>query len=280
MMQLPFTKMHGLGNDFIVLDLISRPVTLTAEQIRQLSDRHFGIGFDQLLMIAPPSLPDVDFDYRIYNADGSEVEHCGNGARCFARYVLEKGLAARTPIRVKTVNRVLELNVLDNGMVTVDMGAPHFDPEALPLLATQADSYHVDVEVNGQSQRVDFFAVSMGNPHAVIIVDDVDSAPVHEVGPALGRHPAFPKGVNVGFMQIIDPATIRLRVFERGAGETIACGTGACAAVVTGIAAGLLDSCVQVQLRGGSLKIMWAGDLHSVLMQGPATTVYEGTVSL
>jgi diaminopimelate epimerase len=279
-MQLPFTKMHGLGNDFIVLDLISRPVTLTAQQIRQLADRHFGIGFDQLLMIEPPSVPDVDFDYRIYNADGSEVEHCGNGARCFARFVLDKGLAARTPIRVKTINRILELDVLDNGMITVDMGTPLFDPAALPLQAPQAESYQLDIQVNGRTQSVDFYAVSMGNPHAVIVVDDVDTAPVHEIGPALGNHPAFTQGVNVGFMQIVDAATIRLRVFERGAGETTACGTGACAAVVAGIAAGLLESCVQAQLRGGNLKIMWAGDLHSVLMHGPATTVYEGTVTL
>ncbi len=299
-MLLPFTKMHGLGNDFIVLDTISHPVSLSPEQIRQLADRHFGIGFDQLLLVEPPSLPDVDFDYRIYNSDGGEVEHCGNGARCFARFVLDRGLIARTPIRVKTVNGILELQVQPDGLVTVDMGAPNFAPESLPFNANavcvnpvHANTVHassgnslagaehrVTIDIAGHTQEVAFRVVSVGNPHAVIVVDNVDMAPVHEIGAILGKHAAFPRGVNVGFMQIVDRKTIRLRVFERGAGETLACGTGACAAVVTGIAGGLLDKQVKSVLRGGELRISWAGNSHPILMQGPANTVYEGSVTL
>jgi diaminopimelate epimerase len=279
-MQLPFTKMHGLGNDFMVLDLISHPASLSAEQIRQLADRNFGIGFDQLLMIEPPSQPDVDFDYRIFNADGSEVEHCGNGARCFARFVLDRGLIKRTPIRVKTVNKIIELDVLKNGLIIVDMGVPDFEPAALPFDATQSETYQLETSVAGQLLGINFRAVSVGNPHAVIEVNDVDQAPVHQIGPALGAHPAFPKGVNVGFMQIIDRTTIHLRVLERGAGETAACGTGACAAVVAGIQGGMLDNDVKVILRGGILNISWAGNSHPILMQGPASTVYEGIVTL
>jgi len=279
-MQLPFTKMHGLGNDFMVLDLISHPVTLSAQQIRQLADRNFGVGFDQLLMIEPPSQPDVDFNYRIFNSDGSEVEHCGNGARCFARFVLDRGLIKRTPIRVKTVNKIIQLDVLENGLIIVDMGVPDFEPAALPFDAEQAETYQLQANVAGQTVQINFRAVSVGNPHAVIQVNDIDQARVHQIGPALGSHPAFPKGVNVGFMQIIDRKTIRLRVFERGAGETIACGTGACAAVVTGIEGGLLDTDVKVMLRGGELNISWAGNSQSILMQGPASTVYEGIVTL
>ncbi len=279
-MQLPFTKMHGLGNDFMVLDLISHPVSLSAEQIRQLADRNFGVGFDQLLMIEPPSQPDVDFDYRIYNSDGSEVEHCGNGARCFARFVLDRGLIKRTPIRVKTVNKIIQLDVLENGLIIVDMDVPDFEPAALPFDAAQAETYQLQANVDGQALRINFRAVSVGNPHAVIQVNDVDQAPLHQIGPALGAHPAFPNGVNVGFMQVIDRKTIRLRVFERGAGETVACGTGACAAVVTGIQGGLLDNDVKVMLRGGELTISWAGHSHPILMQGPASTVYEGIVTL
>ncbi len=279
-MQLPFTKMHGLGNDFMVLDLISHPVSLSAEQIRQLADRHFGIGFDQLLMIEPPSQPDVDFNYRIFNSDGTEVEHCGNGARCFARFVLDRGLIKRTPIRVRTVSKIIQLDVLQNGLIIVDMGMPDFEPAALPFDAPQAETYQLQANIDGQTLRINFRAVSVGNPHAVIQVNDADQAPVQQIGPALGAHPAFSKGVNVGFMQIIDRKTIRLRVFERGAGETIACGTGACAAVVTGIQGGLLDNDVKVNLRGGELNISWAGNSHPILMQGPASTVYEGIVLL
>ena len=287
-MHLPFTKMHGLGNDFVVLDLISHPVKLTAQQIRKMADRHFGIGFDQMLLIEPPSRPDVDFNYRIYNNDGSEVEHCGNGARCFARFVLDKGLTARNPIRVKTVNRILTLKVEDDGLVTVDMGTPDFSPAALPFLSTQADTQaplyqrtvFVGDTVSGAPQTVSFRVVSVGNPHAVIIVDDLGSTPVQAIGTALGSHPDFPKGVNVGFMQILDKDTFKLRVFERGAGETIACGTGACAAMVTARAAGLLNAEALGHLTGGDLRLSWAGGDSPIIMRGPATTVFEGSVNI
>lgn len=280
--QLSFTKMHGLGNDFIVVDTISQPVTLTSEQIRQLSDRHRGIGFDQLLIVAAPDSPDADFNYQIFNADGSEVEHCGNGARCFARYVLDRGLIARTPIRVKTRNRLLELHSEPNGNIRVSMGEPDFAPASLPFNAEPAAQYQLQVAdaESGQKTAVTFHAVSMGNPHIVLTVDDCKSAPVDSLGSALSRHPAFPQQVNTGFMEIVDRSTIRLRVFERGAGETQACGTGACAAVVCGIRAGLLDNPVQALLSGGKLTITWGGEGQSVFMTGPAVTVFEGTVTL
>ncbi len=275
-LRVNFTKMHGLGNDFMVIDQISHPVELTPAQIRQLGNRQRGVGFDQLLIIAPPTRPDADFSYRIFNADGSEVEHCGNGARCFARYVLARGLAARSPIRVQTRNRLLELHADDHAQVSVDMGEPDFAPAALPFNADSPQpSYQLVV---GQHGTAEFQAVSMGNPHIVLSVADVDTAPVHTLGPMLCTHAAFPQGVNVGFMQILDRDTIRLRVFERGAGETEACGTGACAAVVCGIQAGRLNHCVRVLLTGGELIIEWAGDGKPVIMTGPATTVFEGTV--
>ncbi len=277
-MQLPFTKMHGLGNDFVVLDLISHPVKLSAAQIRKMADRHFGIGFDQMLLIEPPSRPDVDFNYRIYNNDGTEVEHCGNGARCFARFVLDKGLTARNPIRVKTVNRILTLKVEDDGLVTVDMGTPDFSPASLPFNATQAPLYERTLMVDGKSQTVSFRVVSVGNPHAVLVVDDLDATPVQAIGTALGSHPDFPKGVNVGFMQILDKDTFKLRVYERGAGETIACGTGACAAMVTARAAGLLNAEALGHLTGGDLRLSWEGEGKPIIMRGPATTVFEGSV--
>ncbi len=274
--------MHGLGNDFVVLDLISHPVKLTAQQIRKMADRHFGIGFDQMLLIEPPSRPDVDFNYRIYNNDGSEVEHCGNGARCFARFVLDKGLTARNPIRVKTVNRILTLKVEDDGLVTVDMDTPDFSPASLPFRSTQSDNqapvYERTVTINGAPQTVSFRVVSVGNPHAVIVVDDLDATPVQAIGTALGSHPDFPKGVNVGFMQILDKDTFKLRVFERGAGETIACGTGACAAMVTARAAGLLNAEALGHLAGGDLRLSWEGEGKPIIMRGPATTVFEGSV--
>ncbi len=270
--------MHGLGNDFVVLDLISHPVKLSAAQIRKMADRHFGIGFDQMLLIEPPSRPDVDFNYRIYNNDGSEVEHCGNGARCFARFVLDKGLTARNPIRVKTVNRILTLKVEDDGLVTVDMGTPDFSPASLPFNATQAALYERAVVVDGKPQTVSFRVVSVGNPHAVLVVDDLDSTPVQAIGTAIGSHPDFPKGVNVGFMQILDKNTFKLRVYERGAGETIACGTGACAAMVTARAAGLLNAEALGHLSGGDLRLSWEGEGKPIIMRGPATTVFEGSV--
>lgn len=279
-MHLPFTKMHGLGNDFVVLDLISNPATLCADQVRKLGDRNFGIGFDQLLLIEPPNNPDVDFNYRIFNADGGEVEHCGNGARCFARYVLDKGLTTKTHIRVKTLNGTIVLSVDDDGLISVDMGTPSFAPSTLPFSAERAATYERTVMVDGKTQSIAFQALSVGNPHVVIRVDDVDHYPVKTVGAAVGAYPDFPKGVNVGFMQIVDRGNIRLRVYERGAGETIACGTGACAAVVAGIAAGNLDNSVTAHLTGGDLHISWAGNGEPIVMRGPATTVYEGTIEI
>ena len=279
-MILPFTKMHGLGNDFMVLDLISHPVSLTATQIQKLADRHFGIGFDQLLLIEAPTQPDVDFNYRIFNCDGTEVEHCGNGARCFARFVLDRGLTTLTSIRVKTNRGVIILNAEEDGFITVDMGQPDFSPATLPFNATQADSYEREITVNGQLQKLRFFAVSVGNPHAVIVVDDVANTPVRELGTALGAHPDFPQGVNIGFMQVVDRGQIKLRVFERGAGETQACGTGACAALVCGISAGLLDTDVLAHLSGGDLRLRWDSSDSSIIMRGPATSVFEGSIEL
>jgi len=280
-MLVPFTKMQGLGNDFLVLDLVTNQVQLTTDQIRQLADRHFGIGFDQLLQIESPSSTDVDFDYRIFNADGREVEHCGNGARCFARFVHDHGLSDLNPIRVKTVSRILELELHPDGQVTVDMGRPIFNPADIPLRATEpASTYRRTLEIAGSTLDVEFSALSMGNPHAVLIVDDVESAPVAEIGTALGSHPDFPAGVNVGFMEIKNRKQVKLRVFERGVGETLACGTGACAAVVAGRARDLLDSSVVLTLRGGDLAVSWPTDDSPVLMTGPATTVFEGRIEI
>lgn len=290
-LRIPFTKMHGLGNDFVVLDMISNPVQLSTAQIRSLGDRHRGIGFDQLLVIDAPRRPDADFHYRIYNADGSEVEHCGNGARCFARFVLDRGLIARGPIRVQTQNRLLALHTRGENLVSVDMGEPDFNPATLPFEAEQANEYQLSVDTPDDNHAANsvtttatttatFFAASMGNPHIVLVTDNCDTAPVDSLGTLLCTHPAFPRGVNVGFMQIIDRRTIRLRVHERGAGETEACGTGACAAVACGIRAGLLDEDVTVQLKGGDLQISWQGPGQPVIMTGPAETVYEGTITL
>ncbi|PCJ28245.1 MAG: diaminopimelate epimerase [SAR86 cluster bacterium] len=280
-MQIPFTKMHGLGNDLMVLDLVSNKIELSREQIRLLADRHCGVGFDQLLQIEPASDDNVDFNYRIFNADGEEVEHCGNGARCFAKYVHDNGLSSKNPVVVKTVNRILTLLLQDNGDVTVDMSEPEFDPAQIPFAAdTAAMTYYGDLIVNGAEQEIEFCALSMGNPHAVTIVDDVSLAAVEDIGEVLGTHPDFPQGCNVGFMQIIDRQNINLRVYERGAGETLACGTGACAAVVAGCLQGLLDDTVTVNLHGGQLTINWSGQGSSVLMTGPATTVYQGTIQI
>lgn len=279
--RIAFTKMHGLGNDFMVLDTIAQPVELDAAKIRQLADRHRGIGFDQLLIIAAPDSPDVDFNYRIFNADGTEVEHCGNGARCFARYVLDRGLIARTPIRVRTRNRILELHSDVAGDIRVAMGEPDFAPASLPFDAPAAATYRLTVPrsaTTAEQTTATFQAVSLGNPHIVLTVDNCDTAPVTKLGPVLCQHNAFARQVNVGFMQIIDRSTIRLRVFERGAGETEACGTGACAAVVCGIQSGQLDTPVRARLNGGELTIDWQGPGHPVQMTGPATTVFEGVV--
>ena len=286
-MRLPFTKMHGLGNDFMVIDCVSQTHSLSTEQIALYADRQLGIGFDQLLQIEPATRPDADFRYRIFNRDGSEVEHCGNGARCFAKYVHDKGLTTRNPVKVETVNRLLSLQLSEDGEVTVDMGEPDFAPESLPFEAENASvdvvsgqRYRCEVVAASTTQKIEFSALSMGNPHAVIVVDDLDKADVVSLGAALGQHGCFPQGVNVGFMQVVAQQSIRLRVFERGSGETLACGTGACAAVVSGCKLGLLDSPVEVCVRGGTLTIAWQGDGAPVLMTGPATTVYEGILDL
>ena len=276
-MLLRFTKMHGLGNDFMVLDLISQHAHIQPKHAKAWGDRHTGIGFDQLLLVEAPTNPDVDFRYRIFNSDGSEVEQCGNGARCFARFVVDKRLTMKKQIRVETKGGIIELNLRPDGQVTVDMGAPRLVPEQIPFQA-DAEALSYAVEVDGQS--VQLAAVSMGNPHAVLRVDNVDSAPVHSLGPKLEHHPRFPKRVNVGFLQVIDRQQARLRVWERGAGETQACGTGACAAAVAAIRQGWMDSPLQLELPGGSLSIEWAGPGQPVMMTGPAVRVYEGQIRL
>jgi diaminopimelate epimerase len=276
-MLLRFTKMHGCGNDFVVLDLITQRLLLKERHIRKLADRHFGIGCDQVLVVEPPTRPDVDFRYRIYNADGGEVEQCGNGARCFARFVRDKRLTGKDTIRVETAAGVIELHITRNRQVEVDMGPPILTPAQIPFDApAQALTY--PIEVAGQALEIG--AVSMGNPHAVLLVDAVDSAPVTALGPQLELHPRFPQRVNVGFMQVLNRGEINLRVWERGAGETLACGTGACAAVVHGQLRGLLEQQVQVNLRGGSITVEWRGTGQPVMMTGPATTVFEGQIQI
>jgi diaminopimelate epimerase len=276
-MLLRFTKMHGLGNDFMVLDLISQHAHIQPKHAKAWGNRHTGVGFDQLLIVEPPNNPDVDFRYRIFNADGSEVEQCGNGARCFARFVLDKRLTTKKTIRVETKSGIIELHIRNDGQVSVDMGPPRLAPAQIPFEAeVEALSYSVDVD----GRRFELAAVSMGNPHAVLRVDNVDTAPVHELGPRLEHHPRFPQRVNVGFVQIIDRHQARLRVWERGAGETQACGTGACAAAVAAIHQGWLDSPVQLELPGGRLSIEWAGPGRPVIMTGPAVRVYEGQIRL
>lgn len=276
-MLLRFTKMHGLGNDFMVLDLVSQHAHIQPKHARQWGDRHTGIGFDQLLIVEAPSNPEVDFRYRIFNSDGSEVEQCGNGARCFARFVLDKRLTAKKRIRVETKGGIIELDVRNDGQICVDMGPPRLAPVDVPFDApAQALSYPLDVA----GQRVELAAVSMGNPHAVLRVDDVASAPVHELGPKIEHHPRFPQRVNVGFLQVIDRHRANLRVWERGAGETQACGTGACAAAVAAISQGWMDSPVSLDLPGGRLSIEWGGPGKPVLMTGPAVRVFEGQVRL
>ncbi|KIQ05247.1 MULTISPECIES: diaminopimelate epimerase [Pseudomonas] len=276
-MLLRFTKMHGLGNDFMVLDLVSQHAHIQPKHAKQWGDRHTGVGFDQLLLVEPPQNPDVDFRYRIFNSDGSEVEQCGNGARCFARFVLDKRLTVKKTIRVETKGGIIELQVRADGLITVDMGAPRLAPEQIPFQA-DAEALNYAVEVEGRTHAL--AAVSMGNPHAVLRVDDVDSAPVHELGAKLEHHPRFPQRVNVGFLQVVDRQRGRLRVWERGAGETQACGTGACAAAVAAIRQGWMDSPVQLELPGGKLTIEWAGPGQPVMMTGPAVRVYEGQVRL
>ena len=292
-MQIRFTKMQGAGNDFVVLDETAGPLGLSAAQYRFLADRHFGVGADQILTVRAPApeaaAAGIDFEYVIHNADGGEVEQCGNGARCFARYVRDKGLTDKDTIRVQTMGGVIAPRLTPDGRVTVDMGRPAFAPEAVPFDASgltpvpQGLGQKWPLALDGQAQAATVLVAiaSMGNPHAVQLVDNVDTAPVAQTGPLIERHARFPQRVNAGYLQIVDRAHVRLRVFERGAGETLACGTGACAAVASGIRLGLLDPEVQVDTRGGRLTIAWSGqEADSVFMTGPATTVFEGQIDI
>jgi diaminopimelate epimerase len=283
-MTLRFTKMHGAGNDFVVIDAINQTVNLTSDQWRDIANRRFGIGADQILIVEKPTMPGVDFRYRIFNADGGEVEQCGNGARAFVKFVVEKGLTEHREIRVETMSGVIRPRLEDDGRISVDMGAPIFDPERVPFdpagLPSQQQSAATLWNISLGADAREFVVLSMGNPHAVQLVDDVDTAPVSEEGPLIENHACFPRRVNAGFMQVVDRKHIRLRVFERGAGETLACGTGACAAVVAGIQLGLLDSPVAVATRGGALSIAWDGGQSSVTLTGPAVSVFEGTIDI
>ena len=276
-MKLKFTKMQGAGNDFVVIDGIRQGIDLSPAQYQILADRHFGVGCDQILLVEAATRPDCDFRYRIFNADGGEVQQCGNGARCFVRFVREQGLTPKREIRVETAAGVIVPRLEDDDQVTVDMGPPRFAPAEIPFVAAeQALTYVIDVD----GEPVEISALSMGNPHAVRLVCDLDAAPVQELGARIEHHPSFPERVNVGFMQILHRREIRLRVFERGAGETLACGTGACAAVVAGSRRGLLDDSVLVHTRGGDLSIRWAGSGHSVFLTGPAATVFQGEIEI
>ena len=276
-MKQAFTKMEGAGNDFVVFDATARPFELTGTQLRKIADRHFGVGCDQILVVEKASGPQADFRYRIFNSDGGEVEQCGNGARCFVKFVHLRGLTTKEAIRVETLGGIIEPQLEADGEVNVNMGAPVLDLAEVPFTAAKPGLVQA-LSVLGAS--VEVAVLSMGNPHAVQLVANVDTAPVGTQGPLIERHPQFPKRVNAGFMQVVDRHSIRLRVFERGVGETLACGTGACAAVVSGIERGLLDSPVSVETRGGRLTIAWAGGDNPVWMKGPATCVFEGTIEL
>lgn len=276
-MKLQFTKMHGIGNDFVVIDGIRQNVVLTAEHIRHLADRRFGVGCDQVLVVAASESAEVDFRYRIFNADGSEVEQCGNGARCFARFVRDQGLTDQDELCVETLAGRLHLRIQPDGQVTVDMGLPRLEPTEIPFFATEQATRYL-IAADGMDMEIG--AVSMGNPHAVLQVDDVVQAPVAHLGPLLERHGRFPKRTNVEFMQIVTPDRIRLRVFERGTGETLACGSGACAAVVAGRLWGRLNPTVGVELPGGALTVHWAGEGEPVMLTGPAATVFQGWIEL
>ncbi len=276
-MKIRFTKMHGLGNDFVVLDAINQAFVPTPAQAKYLADRHFGVGCDQILVVEKSTLNGVDFHYRIFNADGGEVEQCGNGARCFVRYVIDHGLTTKREIKVETRSGIITPRLESNGDITVDMGVPRFAPADIPFVS---DSDAVVQALTVGALDVEISLVSMGNPHAVQVVDDVDTAPVATDGPLIESHERFPKRVNAGFMQVVNRHGIRLRVYERGAGETLACGTGACAAVVAGIRRGLLDSPVTVKTHGGELSIAWAGMGFPVFMTGPAVTVFEAEIEV
>ena len=275
-MRLKFTKMQGLGNDFVVIDAVNQSVCLSPAQRRLLADRHFGVGCDQILLVEG-AVGDADFRYRIYNADGGEVEQCGNGARCFVRYVHDRGMTQKNEIRVETSGGLIIPRLEANGEVSVNMGMPKFEPQQIPFIAEKrAMTYSIDIS----GRQVEISAVSLGNPHAVQLVEDVDGAPVITEGALIENHPSFPKRVNAGYMQVVDRTHIRLRVYERGAGETLACGTGACAAVVIGIERGLLQSTVQVNMRGGDLTVRWEGEDQPVWMTGTAVTVFDGEIEL
>jgi len=277
MMKLKFTKMHGAGNDFVVIDGVHREIYLTAEQIRLLADRHFGVGCDQVLLVERSQNDEADFRYRIFNADGGEVEQCGNGARCFVRFVHDHKLTSKREIVVETKSGLISPRLEDDGRVTVNMGAPIFEAARIPF-TSDSDAIIQPLDVNGETVQIT--AVSIGNPHAVQVVDDIQQASVATLGPLIESHPRFPRRVNVGFMQVVDRGHIKLRVYERGTGETMSCGTGACAAVVSGIRRGLLDNVVQVATHGGLLSISWAGAGAPVMMTGPAITVFDGEINL
>lgn len=279
-MLLRFTKMHGLGNDFMMVDLISQRAQLRPELIQELSDRRTGIGFDQLLTVSPPDDPDADFRYRIYNADGSEAEQCGNGARCFLRFVRDEGLTTKSVIRLQTNTGSIVCSLEKDGNITVDMGTPVLQPARIPFKAASAQIVYPLSLAPDLAESVELTAINVGNPHAVLLVDDVDTARVEEIGPLIERHERFPERVNVGFLQVLSRNRVRLRVFERGVGETSACGSGACAAVVAGRLQGLIDEDVEVELRGGNLRLSWAGDNASIKMTGPACRVYEGRLQI
>ena len=281
-MLLKFTKMQGAGNDFVVVDGFSTPISLTPVQIKKIANRNFGVGCDQLLVVEKTALANVDFKYRIFNADGGEVEQCGNGARCFVHFVLAKGLTQKREINVETASGLITLTLRDDNQVTVNMGAPIFEPAKIPFIAEkQLKQYALQTNNHaGAGLSINVSVLSMGNPHAVTIVDDVETANVATLGPQIEAHTSFPQRVNAGFMQVINPHEIKLRVYERGAGETLACGTGACAAAVSGIALGLLKSPVMVHARGGDLQIAWAGEGQAVLMTGAAEVVFEGSIHI
>jgi len=276
-MLLKFTKMHGLGNDFVVIDAVTQNVCVTGTMARRLADRHLGIGCDQVLVVEPPSDKTLDFDYKIFNGDGAEVEQCGNGARCLARFIRDRNLSGKKTIQVKTMNRVISLTINEDKLVSVDMGVPGLEPSDVPIIqSTKSNTYAIDIN----NEQFDISAISIGNPHAVLFVPNVDSAPVSEIGQELQRHAQFPKQVNVGFAQVVNRQYLKLRVYERGAGETRACGTGACAAAVAAIQQDLADSPLRVALIGGDLQINWPGEGQPLIMTGPAVTSYHGRIKI
>lgn len=283
-MKIKFTKMHGAGNDFVVLDCTDKPFALTCEQLRFLADRHFGVGADQILVVERSDDKNADFNYRIFNADGGEVEQCGNGARCFVKFVVQKGLTDKKRIRAKTMKGIIELELQEDGFVRVLMGVPSFDPAALPfnpgMLTTREINGFRQWAVKYKNELVWFSICSMGNPHVTIVVEDIDEAPVGELGPFMENHPAFPHRVNVGFIQIVGPQEAKIRVWERGAGETLACGTGNCAAAATSYELGLLSSPVCLHNRGGDLRINWGGEGEEIELFGPAQTVFDSEIEL